>query len=74
MIRGFCFVTLLGVATRVVIGLQGRQTPSELSAFLSTPIAFFFGLLFIHINSEAENTSVIIFAITWLSILVALYV
>lgn len=74
MIRGLFCVTLVGLLIRVLIGIQYGQAPPELSVFLSMPTALFFGLLFLHINNESENTSLLVFAITWVSIVIALYI
>lgn len=74
MIRALFYVALIGVVARVILGLRGLQTSTEVSAILSTPIALFFGLLFLHINNESENTSLIMFILTWISIVAVLYV
>jgi len=74
IIRSFFGVSLLIIIVRVFLGLQGEKFPAEISSFFSMPIALFFGVLFIHINNESENTSLIVFVITWISIVIALYV
>ena len=74
IIRSFFVVSVFGLITRVILGLLGKEIPAELSAAFSLPIALFFGVLFLHINNKSENTSLIIFVLTWMSIVVALYV
>ena len=68
-IRLLFAVSVFSILIRIVIGV-----PAEISAILNSPVVLFFGLLFIHINNELENTSLILLALTWLSILIGLYV
>jgi hypothetical protein len=72
MIRSFFYVSLFVLIVRVVIGFQGGDT-SVLSSLLSFAMTFFFGTLFLHINNECENPSLIIFVVTSLSIIIALF-
>ena len=72
MLRGLLYTSLFGLVSRIVLGISDKDV-AGLSKIISTPIALFFGVLFIHINNEVENTSVIIFILTWLSIVVAIY-
>ena len=74
MIRMTFFVSVIGLIGRVVMGFSEREIPSEYSALVNTPIAFFFTLLFLHINNEVEDTSVIIFVLTWVALMLGLYV
>ena len=74
MLRACFYTALLSIFMRVTLGLAGREVTAEMSVIYATPIAYFFGLLFIHINNESENTSILVFALTWLSITVGLYV
>ncbi|WP_350608580.1 hypothetical protein [Pseudoalteromonas sp. MER144-MNA-CIBAN-0113] len=72
MIRCFFYVSVLCLITRIVIGLQGEDT-ALISSLLSVPTTFFFGTLFLHINNECENTSLLVLIITWVSIVIALF-
>jgi hypothetical protein len=74
IIRSLFAVSVFGLIGRVIMGLIGQELPSGSSALLNTPIAMFFGVLFLHINNESENTSLIVFALTWISIIIGLYV
>jgi hypothetical protein len=74
MIRVTFSVSLFGIIGRVFMGLTNREIPAEYSALVNTPIAFFFALLFLHINNEVEETSVIIFVLTWVALMVGIYV
>ncbi len=56
------------------MGFTGREIPTEYSAMVNTPIAIFFTLLFLHINNEVEESSLIIFVLTWGALMLGLYV
>jgi len=73
MIRMLFFLSVLFIVVKIVLSLSGKGIPDDYSTMASSPIAFFFGTLFLYINSESENTSVLVFILTWLSIVVALY-
>ena len=70
IIRSLFAVSVFSILTRIVIG----HVPAEISAILNSPVVLFFGFLFLHINNKLENTSLILFVLTWLSILIVLYV
>lgn len=74
IIRSLLIVSVLGFVVRVIIGFSGEEISSEFSSFLSFPIALFFGVLFLHVNNKSENTSLIVFVLTWISIVLSLYV
>lgn len=74
MIRMFFFVSVIGLIGRVTMGFIDREISDEYSAIVNTPIALFFTLLFLHINNEVEETSLIIFVLTWIALMLGLYV
>lgn len=74
IIRSLFAVSIFGLIARVILCLSGKEISAEFSAGISMPIVLFFGVLFLHINNKSENASLIIFALTWLSIVVGLYV
>jgi len=74
IIRIFFALSVFVILTRVALGLMDRDISAEMSAGINFPIAFFFGVLFLHINNESENASLIVFSLTWVSIIVGLYV
>jgi hypothetical protein len=74
IIRSLLAVSVFGLIVRVFLWLMGKEFSAEFSALVSMPIALFFGLLFIHINNKSENTSLIVFVLIWISIVVGLYV
>ena len=74
IIRSLFVVSVLGLFTRLFLGISGRDVSAEMSAFFNMPVAMFFGALFLHINNESENTSLIVFILTWVSLVIGLYV
>ena len=74
MIRMFFYVSVFGLIGRVVMGFSDREIPSGYSVVVNTPLAFFFTTLFLHINNEVEETSLILFVLTWLALILGLYV
>jgi len=55
------FVTsVFCIVGRIFVGLSGREITAELSAMVNTPIAFFFTVLFLHINNKSENISLVV--------------
>lgn len=74
MIRSSFLVSVFGLIARVVLGVIGVEITAEHSAVFNTPIAFFFTMLFLHLNNEVEDTSLIIFGLTWVSLILGLYV
>lgn len=74
MIRMALTVSVFGIIGRVVMGFSDREILTEYSAMVNTPIAIFFTLLFLHINNEVEESSVIIFVLTWVALILGLYV
>ncbi|MEZ8336820.1 hypothetical protein AB6C52_03315 [Vibrio cyclitrophicus] len=74
MIRMTFGLSMFGLIGRGVLMLAGHEVAPDYSSIVNTPIAFFFTLLFLHINNEIEDTSIIMFVLTWLSLMLALYV
>ena len=54
--------------------LLSPEFPSEASNFASVLVAIAFTFLFIHINNKSKNPSLIMFGLTWLSLMSSLYV
>ena len=74
IIRAFFVASIFGLCVRVFVGGTDQQVSSLLSDAVNLPIAIFFGVLFLHINNESENSSVIVFVLTWISLVLALFV
>lgn len=67
------FLSLGILFTSFVMFLAGKEMPSGTQSAIATPISLFFGLLFIHINNKSKNMSVIMFVLTWVSMVISLY-
>ncbi len=74
IIRATFVASIISLAARVIYGLSGHEITAEFSAMVNTPIAFFFTVLFLHINNKSENTSLFMFMLTWSALMVSLYV
>ncbi|MEZ8741184.1 hypothetical protein AB6E21_14205 [Photobacterium swingsii] len=74
MIRMTFGVSMFGLIGRGVLILAGHEITPDYSSMVNILIAVFFTLLFLHINNEIEDTSIIMFVLTWLSLMLALYV
>lgn len=74
IIRSTFFVSVFGLFTRLLMAFNGHDVTVQESAMFNMPFAFFFTVLFLHINNKSENTSVIIFVLTWVSLMISLYV
>ena len=74
IIRSTFFVSVFCLIVKAGLGLAESDITPEFSALVNTPLAFFFTALFLHINNEVEETSVIIFMLTWVSLMLSLYV
>jgi len=74
IVRIFTVCAFVAVIARVVLELQTAEVSAQTSAFLATPVALFFGVLFLHINNESESSSLLVLLLTWLSIVAGLYI
>ena len=74
ILRVLLLLSVLGILEIIILKLFTENAASNLGSFVSLPIALFFGLLFIHINNKSENFSVLIFILSWVSLVVGLFV
>ncbi|MEZ7204790.1 hypothetical protein [Pseudoalteromonas sp. DY56-GL79] len=74
LVRVYFYLGTLCLLYRLAIWATGQQISAQESSFLSFNIAMFFGVLFFYINHRSENSSVIVFSLTWLSIICTMYV
>ncbi|ALR15756.1 hypothetical protein [Vibrio natriegens] len=74
IIRSSFLVSIVVIIARVILEMTGYEIEVEFSSAFNTPIAFFFTSLFLHINNEVEDTSVIMFVLTWASLMIGLYI
>jgi len=73
IVRMFTLCAFVALIVRIVLELRLPEVSTEMSAVLATPVALFFGILFLHINNESENSSILVFLLTWVSIVAGLY-
>jgi len=73
IIRSFFIVSIVALIIKVIYFLSDSKTDSISSEIVNTPIAFFFTLLFLHINNKTENSSLILLVLTWLSLMLTLF-
>ena len=73
-IRMFFLSSIISLIVRITFGFSNNEITAEFSARLNTQIAIFFTLLFWQINNKSENPSLIIFGLTWVSLMLALYI
>jgi carbon starvation protein CstA len=75
ILRVLLLMSVLGILEIIILKLFTENVASNfLGGSVSFPIALFFGLLFIHINNKSENFSVLIFILSWVSLVVGLFV
>jgi len=74
IIRILFLLSFVGLIFRILFDFTDKVISAEMPASLTTPIALFFGILFLHIHNESKNTSILIFVLTWVSIIIGLYV
>ena len=73
IIKEIFFLSLLSIAVWATILVSGNEIEAWFRVVIATLISVFFGFLFIHINNKSENQSVIMFALTWISMTLGLY-
>ena len=73
LIRSFFMLSIISLIVKMIHEFLNNEVNYCLSQSLNFPIAMFFTLLFLHINNKLENTSLIIFILTWLSFTLTLF-
>lgn len=73
-IRMFFLISIITLIVRITFSFSTNEITAEFSAILNTQIAIFFTLLFLQLNNKSENPSLIIFGLTWLSLMFSLYI
>ena len=68
IIRAFFGLSLLSIIVRFSIWVMGQSISAKESAMFMLPLTFFLTMLFLHINNKAENPSLIVLGLTWLSL------
>jgi len=65
-------VSVFGWVSKMAMWIAGKDV-SDMSEIIALPTSIFFGFLFIHINNKSENFSLLIFGLTWVSIVLGFY-
>ena len=74
ILRVLFLLSIFGILLIIFVKLFSDNDSQGLGSFVSFPIALFFGLLFIHINNKSENFSVLIFILSWVSLVLGLII
>jgi hypothetical protein len=74
LIRSTFLVSVISLLARLLIAFNGHDVTAQESAMFNMPFAYFFTVLFLHINNKSESTSRIIIVLTWVSLMISLYV
>ena len=74
IVRMFTVCVFVSVIARIVLEFRVAEVSAQTAAVLATPVALFFGILFLHINNESESSSLLVLLLTWLSIVAGLYI
>ena len=72
-IKGSLVLSLISISVCVVSFLATNETPEGMKLLASGPIGIFFGVLFFQLNLKSENPSVILFALTWISMMLGFW-
>ncbi|MCR9258704.1 MAG: hypothetical protein NXH95_03215 [Pseudomonadaceae bacterium] len=71
VVRITFYVFLFTLAASGVYAIFGDAADGIMSGVLSLAATFFFGVLFLHLNNESKHPSLILFGLTWLSMVIA---
>lgn len=73
IIRSLFLISFVSIIYKAFYFFSDNKIDSTYSEIINTPIAIFFTLLFLHINNKSENSSLILFVLTWLSLMLTLF-
>jgi hypothetical protein len=73
MIKWPIYIAILSVITLVPAKIFGSSASEHVNEFLSGVIGVAFTLFFIHLNMKSKNPSLILYVLTWLSLMVSLW-
>ena len=67
------YLAVFGLLTLLPIKIFSSTDLSNASSILSGIVGVAFTLLFIHLNVKSKNPSIILYALTWLSLMLSLW-
>jgi len=73
IVKWSIYLALFCVVTLVPIKIFGHSGSDHLNGFLSGVIGMAFTLIFVHLNTKSKNPSFILYALTWLALMVSLW-
>ncbi|WP_432464396.1 hypothetical protein [Agarivorans sp. QJM3NY_33] len=73
IVKSTIYLAIFCVIVLVPIKVFGSVESSHINGFLSGVIGVAFTLLFIHLNIKSKNPSFIMYGLTWLSLMVSLW-
>jgi hypothetical protein len=74
IVKWSIYMAIFCVITLVPVKIFGNLDTDHTSGLLSGVIAVAFTLIFVHLNIKSKNPSFIMYALTWLSLMVSLWV
>ncbi len=73
IVKWTIYLALFCVVTLVSVQIFGHSDSDHVNGFLSGVIGVAFTLLFVHLNIKSKNPSLILYVLTWLSLMVSLW-
>jgi hypothetical protein len=73
IVKWSIYLAVLGLLILLPIKIFGNADQSADSTMLSGIVGVAFTLLFIHLNVKSKNPSIILYVLTWLSLMLSLW-
>ncbi len=73
IVKWSIYMAVLCVVTLVPVKILGSASDEHINGLLSGVIGVAFTLLFTHLNIKSKNPSLILYVLTWLSLMVSLW-
>ena len=73
IVKWSIYLAVFGLLILLPIKIYGSTDLSAASSILSGIVGVAFTLLFIHLNVKSKNPSIILYALTWLSLMISLW-
>jgi hypothetical protein len=73
IVKSTIYLALICILVLLPIKLIGNAETTNVDGILSGVIGMAFTLLFIHLNIKSKNPSIILYVLTWLSLMISLW-
>ena len=73
IVKWSIYLAMFSLLAFMPMKLLDKSVPAGMNSFISLNFAVAFTLLFIHINNKSQNPSLIMYGLTWLSLMISLY-